>query len=127
MSDERTYKMLLSDIAGGGSGGSGGGYDLVVLGTTEDGEHSWTASDISVVSGSLAACEQKVLNNEPVNGLVMLAYHTGDYDWARYGRVISFDVSYKSMRIDFGSLLGGTSLWYLAYDSNYEITAFDSE
>lgn len=104
----------------------GGGYDLVILGTTaEDSQYIWTASDFSVVSGSLAACEQKVLNNEPVNGLVILAHHTGIYDWSHYGRVCTFDVSYRYITIDFGAPLDDANVWSLGYNSTYEFTTFE--
>ena len=51
---------------------SGGGYDLVISSANNVQIGSIQASDLTIESGDILACEEKLINGETVNGVLIL-------------------------------------------------------
>ena len=93
----------LEQAVAAASAGSGGGYDLVIKGTSNENPHTWAISDFEVVAGSIESCEQKVNNSEPVKGILLLNYDLSDYHWGVYGFLGYFDASYQTICFAFST------------------------
>lgn len=119
--------LYAKKLSGGGGGGSA--YDLVIVGVANDSsEHVWVASDLSVASGSIEACEQKILNHEPVNALMVLAYEHDGYLYQFQLLGIAFDHSYRELTFILSTGMHnyapGTDFW-VYYDSSFNIEALE--
>lgn len=123
MSDERTYKMLLSDIAGGGSGGGLPDYseanDGDVL-TIDNGEPAWVGSDydsydfvfekigtsspVSIIKGNYNSIYARLQNQEPLMGLYVFSSDVGPYNDVYVEKVpLTFCQYYSSLDVIYAN------------------------
>ena len=112
----------LNHMEDGIEGAGGGGYDLVLVAETDDGDISQiTAADITIASGSIEACEQKIANTQPVNVFFGIYRTYGEsatapnilYYLANPPIINEFCVAYKYMDWNYNPRI--------TYTSNYEI------
>lgn len=109
----------LNHMEDGIEGAGGGGYDLVLVAETDGDLSQITAADITIASGSIEACEQKVANMQPVN-VFFGAYQTygegataPNILWYLVNPMTEFNVAYKYMDWNWNPRI--------IYTSNYEI------
>lgn len=121
----------LNNLEEGVAEAGGAKYDLVIRFSNLDGHtdlSDWEISDAEIISGSIQACEEKLMQGTPVDALLIFRFGTGGADPNRimadtYYRLIGLDIHYSELTFYGGGFWGYPIIPItIYYDSNYEIS-----